>query len=186
MCPIFVSIIAIAAFVALWLISAWRRLAVLDENVGNAMNRLRAQLSSCFDALTALLDITKSYAGHESVTMIETIKSGRKAIMEKSGPGDVMRQEKVICEALSLIARVADQYPEIKANRDYIKEMGAVEMFESMVRTSRLIYNDNVSRLNREIRMFPCSMVAWILGFRQRDYLVEQSAKYPGEQSCKG
>lgn len=186
MLPISIAIIAIAAFIALWLICTKRRLVVLDENVSNAMNRLRVQLSSCFVALTALLDITKEYAGQESVTMIEVIKSERRAITGKSMPDDVMWQERVICKALSMIARVAEQYPEIKANRDYIKAMGTVETYESVVRTSRLIYNDSVSRLNREIRTFPVSMVAGLLGFRRRGYLVEQSAKYPGKQSFKG
>ena len=55
--------------------------------------------------------------------------------------------------------------------------MDAVQTFENMVRTSRLIYNDSVTKLNREIRMFPVSVIAGMLGFHQRDYLEEQAAK---------
>ena len=70
---------------------------------------------------------------------------------------------------------VTEQYPELKADKTYIKTMNAVETFEKMVRTSRLIYNDSVTKLNREIRMFPVS-VRWNLGFR-KDYLEEQVGK---------
>lgn len=177
MLPTFITITVIVAVIVLWIISTQRRLVVLDENINNAMNQIGVQLSSRFDALTALLDLTKGYARHESETLIETIKSRRSMITAKSTPDDVLRQEGVISEALGRIAMVTEQYPELKANQMYIKTMDAVQTFENMVRTSRMIYNDSVIKLNREIRMFPVSMIAGMLGFRQRDYLVEQAAK---------
>ncbi len=177
MLPTFIAIIAIAVVIVIWIISNQRKLVVLDENISNAMSQIGVQLSSRFDALTALLDLTKGYAKHESETLIETIKSRRSVITAKSTPNDVLRQEGVISEALGRIAMVTEQYPDLKANQNYIKTMDAVETFENMVRTSRLIYNDSVTKLNREIRMFPVSMIAGTLGFRQREYLEEQAAK---------
>jgi len=177
MLPTFITIAVIAAVIVLWIISTQRRLVVLDENISNAMSQIGVQLSSRFDALTALLDLTKGYAKHESETLIETIKSRRSVITAKSTPDDVMRQEGVIAEALGRIAMVTEQYPDLKANQNYIKTMDAVQTFENMVRTSRLIYNDSVTKLNREIRMFPVSAIAGMLGFGQREYLVEQADK---------
>ena len=177
MLPIFIVIIAIVVVVVLWAISTQRKLVVLDENISNAMSQIGVQLSSRFDALTALLDLTKGYAKHESETLIETIKSRRSVITAKSTPDDVLRQEGVISEALGRIAMVTEQYPELKANQNYIKTMDAVQTYENMVRTSRLIYNDSVTKLNREIRMIPVSIIAGTLGFRQRDYLEEQTTK---------
>jgi LemA protein len=177
MLPTFITIAVIIAFIVLWIIATQRKLVVLDENISNAMSQIGVQLSSRFDALTALLDLTKGYAKHESETLIETIKSRRSVITAKSTPDDVLRQEGVISEALGRIAMVSEQYPELKANQTYIKTMDAVQTFENMVRTSRLIYNDSVTKLNREIRMFPIAIIAGILGFKQRDYLEEQAAK---------
>ncbi|MGI6585281.1 MAG: LemA family protein [Lutisporaceae bacterium] len=177
MLPTIITIITVAAVIALWVISTQRRLVVLDENISNAMSQIGVQLSSRFDALTALLDLAKGYAKHESETLIETVKSRRSVITAKSTPDDVLRQEGVISEALGRIAMVSEQYPELKADKNYIKTMDAVETFENMVRTSRLIYNDSVTKLNREIRMFPVSLIAGMLGFRQKEYLVEQAAR---------
>ncbi len=177
MLPVIIAIFAVAAVFAMWFVSTQRRLVVLDENINNAMSQIGVQLSSRFDALTALLDLTKGYAKHESETLIETIKSRRSVITAKSTPDDVIRQEGVISEALGRIAMVSERYPELKANQNYLKTMDAVQTFENMVRTSRLIYNDSVTKLNREIRMFPVSMVAGMMGFKQRDYLEEQAAK---------
>lgn len=177
MLPTLIAIIAILALIILGVISKQRKLVVLDENISNAMSQIGVQLSSRFDALSALLDLTKGYAKHESETLIETIKSRRSVITAKSTPDDVLRQEGVISEALGRIAMVTEQYPELKANQTYIKTMDAVQTFENMVRTSRLIYNDSVTKLNREIRMFPVSMIAGMLGFQQKKYLEEQAAK---------
>lgn len=172
-----VAIIAIILIVFFWIMSTQRKLVALDENVNNAMSQIGVQLSSRFDALTALLDLTKGYAKHESETLTETIKSRRSVITARSTPDDVVRQEGIIAEALGRISMVTEQYPELKANQNYIKTMDAVDTYENMVRTSRLIYNDSVTKLNREIRMFPASMIAGMLGFQQRDYLVEQADK---------
>ncbi len=167
----FIAIIAVVALIVLWAISTQRKLVVLDENISNAMSQIGVQLSSRFDALTALLNLTKGYDKNKSKTLIETIKSRRSLITAKSTPDDVLRQEGVISEALGRIAMVTEQYPELKANPNYINTMDAVQTFENMVRTSRLIYNDSVTKLNREIRMFPVSIIAWTLGFRKREYL---------------
>ena len=167
----------VVVLLVLWIMSTQRRLVVLDENINNAMSQIGVQLSSRFDALTALLDLTKGYAKHESETLIETIKSRRSVITASSTPNDVLRQEGIINEALGRIAMVAEQYPELKANENYAKTMDAVNKYENLVRNSRLIYNDSVTKLNREIRMFPVLLIAGMLGFRQRDYLQEQEDK---------
>ena len=176
-----IIIVVVVVLLVLWAISCQRRLAVMDENINNAMAQIGVQLSSRFDALTALLDLTKGYAAHESQTLIETIKSRRSVITATSTPDDVLKQEGIISEALGRISMVTERYPELKANENYIRCMNAVDSYEKMVRTSRLIYNDSVTRLNRDLRMFPTSLIAGIFGFRQREYLeaVEDKADMP-------
>ena len=99
MLPTFITIVVIITGIVLWIIYTQRRLVVLDENISNAMSQIGVQLSSRFDALTALLDLTKGYAVHESETLIKTINSRRSVITAKSTPDDVMRQEGIIAEA---------------------------------------------------------------------------------------
>lgn len=91
---------AIIAILIAWAISIQRKLVVMDENINNAMSQIGVQLSSRFDALTALLDLTKGYAEHESTTLIETIRSSRSVITATSTPKDVLKQEGVISEAV--------------------------------------------------------------------------------------
>ena len=115
---------------------------------------------------------------------VALLKSRRSVITATSTPQDVLKQEGVISEALGRISMVAERYPELKANENYTKCMNAVDSYEKMVRTSRLIYNDSVTKLNREIRMFPVSLLAAPFGFHARDYLeaVEEKADMPSMQ----
>lgn len=168
---VFIFIGAIIALSVVWVVLVQRRLAVMDENINNAMSQIGVQLSSRFDALTALVDLTKGYTEHDAKTLIETIKSRRSVIIAKSTPEEVLKQEGIITEALKRISMMTEQYPELKEDEKYSKCMNAVDSYENMVRTSRLIYNDSVTKLNRELRMFPTSLVGKILGFNQRDYL---------------
>ena len=93
--------------------------------------------------------------------------------METSTPEEVLRQEGVINEVLFRTQTVLEEYPGSTDENEYIKCMDAVECYEKMVQTSRLIYNDSVTKLNREFHIFPTSVLAHILGFEKRDYLVE-------------
>lgn len=168
--------IVIAAVLVLWFISAQRKLVVMDENINNAMSQIGVQLSSRWDALSALLDLTKGYAEHEYKTLSDTIKM-RSTINSSSTAADVNKQENMFTEAIGRIMAVAESYPELKANENYIKTMDSVNEYEKTVRQSRLIYNDSVTKLNRAIRMFPTSIAAGILNIKSRDYLEADDRK---------
>ena len=162
-----ITISVIAGAVFFWTMSTQRRLVVLDENINNAMSQIGVQLSCRFDALAALLDLAKEYAGYESERLIETIKSARSDITARSTPVDVLRQEGIICDVLDKIVIFSEQFPEFKENKNYGKIMDAVETYENMLRTSRLIYNNSVNKLNREVRILPVSIIAGMFGFSE-------------------
>ena len=166
----------VVVLLIMWFISVQRKLVVMDENINNSMSQIGVQLSSRWDALTALLDLTKGYAEHEYKTISDTIKM-RTSINSNSSAKDVNAQENAITEAMGKIMAVAESYPELKANENYIKTMDSVNAYEEMVRKSRLVYNDSVTKLNRAIRMFPTSIAAGVLGIHSRDYLEADDKK---------
>ena len=169
-------IAVLAVIIVMWFVSVQRKLVVMDENINNAMSQIGVQLSSRWDALTALLDLTKGYAEHEYKTISDTIKM-RTSISSKSSAKDVNEQENILTEAMGKIMAVAESYPELKANENYIKTMDSVNEYEEMVRKSRLVYNDSVTKLNRTIRMFPTSIAASLLRIESRDYLEADDKK---------
>lgn len=174
---ILVIIVLIIILVGSWVVSVQRRLVVMDENINNAMNQIGVQLSSRFDMLIALLSMTQNYTAQEAKKWIETVASQRKTITAKSLPEDVLGQEAVMGSAFKHIERVAEDYPELKQDKNYVSYMDAAVSYEKMVRTSCLIYNDSVTKLNKTIRMLPTSLVAGLIGFHQREYLMSENRK---------
>ncbi len=171
-----ILLIAVAAVAVLWVVTTQRGLVTLDENINNALSQISVQLSSRWDALTALLDLTKGYAEHEYKTLSEVIAK-RSDITPKTSAKEIANQDNVITEAMGKIMAIAESYPDLKANENYMKTMVSVNEYEEKVRKSRLVYNDSVTKLNRKVRMFPTSVIAGMLGFGARDYLEANSNK---------
>ena len=172
-----IIIIAIAALLVLWVISVQRKLVSQDELCQNAMSQIGVQQQSRWDAITALVDLTKSYNEHEYNTLKDVI-AARRQINGNSTAADAQEQEEKISAALRQINVVAEQYPDLKANENYGKAMDSVNVYENQVRQSRMVYNDTVTKFNRCVRQFPDSFVASMLHFSVKDYL-----KDPGEKA---
>ena len=169
-------ILAIVALLVLWVIGVQRKLVEKDELCKNALSQIGVQQASRWDALTALVELVKSYNEHEYNTLRDVIAQ-RKNITGESTVAEAQAQEQVLTGLVRNINVVAEQYPELKANENYAKAMDSVNLYENQVRLSRMTFNDTVTKFNKEIRQFPTSIVAGMLGFKTRDYLDEAVGK---------
>lgn len=171
---ILVIIGLILLLLVLWIISVQRKFAVMDGNIQNAMNQIGVQISSRFDALFAVLDLMKGYAADDIQPLMERAAARRSVITVRSAPEEVSEQEQVIEETVKSIRLAAEHNPLLCADKNYTKCMDAVECYRRMVYTSRLIYNDSVTKLNSALGMFPTNVIAGILGFHKREYLSQK------------
>lgn len=169
-------IIIIAALLALWVIGVQRKLVEKDEFCKNALSQIGVQQASRWDALTALVELVKSYNEHEYNTLRDVV-SMRKTITGESSAADAQAQEEALGKLVRNINAVAEQYPDLKASENYAKTMDSVNLYENQVRMSRMTFNDTVTKYNKVIRQFPASIVAGMLGFSIREYLNEAVGK---------
>ena len=169
-------ILAVVLLAGLWLVSAQRKLVSTDEPCKNSLSQIGVQLNSRWDALRALVDLTKGYNEHEYNTLRDIIAQ-RTAVGRNSTAAEVNAQEEKISSVLRQINVVAEQYPALKASEMYSKTMEGLNQYENQVRLSRMTYNDVVTKYNRLVRMFPDSIAAALFGFREKDYLQEPSGK---------
>ena len=153
-----------------------RKLVSSDELCQNSMSQIGVQQQSRWDAVSALVKLTKSYNEHEYNTLVDVIKQ-RKDITRTSAVADANAQEDVLVAAAAKIRFVAEQYPELKADATYAKTMDSLNNYENQVRMSRMVFNDSVTKYNRIVRQFPDSIVASILKFPLREYLKEVESK---------
>ena len=166
-------IIAIIIVVlVLYVISVQHRLVRINENISHAMNQINVQLSSRLDALHVLLALTEKYCPREYQPLSETAKSLH-SITSASSPKNIQEQEQMINKLLRCITILAEKSPELKTDENYLRCMAAMDNYEKMFQTSRLIYNDHVNRLNRELQMLPSSVVAGVFGIHKKEYLEQ-------------
>ena len=171
-----IIIVAIIAIVAFWFMGIQRKLVSSDELCQNSMSQIGVQQQSRWDAVSALVKLTKSYNEHEYNTLVDVIKQ-RKDITRTSAVAYANAQEDVLVAAAAKIRFVAEQYPELKADATYAKTMDSLNNYENQVRMSRMVFNDSVTKYNRIVRQFPDSIVASILKFPLREYLKEVESK---------
>lgn len=171
-----IVIVALLLLCVLWAVSVQRSLVSKDEICQNALSQIGVQQQSRWDALTALVDLVKSYNEHEYDTLKDVIAQ-RKAINGNSSAADTQKQEELIAGLSRQVSLVVEKYPDLKANENYAKAMDSVNTYENQVRTSRMVYNDAVTKFNRHVRQFPDSIFAGMFGFTTKEYLQEVSAK---------
>ncbi len=171
-----IIIIAILAVLVFWGIGVQRKLVNQEELCKNAMSQIGVQQNSRWDALTALVELVKSYNEHEYNTLRDVIAQ-RQPLGRNSTAAEVNAQENAINDAMRQFNVTVERYPELKANENYAKAMDSVNVYENQVRMSRMVYNDTVTKYNKIVRQFPDSVVAGLLKFETKEYLAEPQGK---------
>ncbi len=176
-----IIIVAIIALLVVWIISVQNKLVRSDELCKNALKQIGVQQTSRYDALLALVKLTREYAAYESETLQKVIAERKIVSSPNPSVADINANESALKEIGARLIAVAERYPELKANENYKQTMASIEKYEENVRLSRMTFNDTVTRYNNEVRMFPGSLVAGPLGFAPREYLAEDNSKkeYP-------
>jgi len=174
-----IIVIAVLAIVVLWVISLQNALVKSDELCNNALKQIAVQQTSRFDAIQAIIKLTREYSAYEADTL-QKIVDARKMSTNPT-VADVQANEGLLSQIGSKLIAVAEAYPDLKASQNYQEAMKSIKEYEENVRQARMVYNDTVTRYNQQVRMFPASLVAGLLGFAKREYLEEDKSKkdYP-------
>ena len=178
---IIVIVVALAVILIVWGVGVQNKLVKADEISKNALKQINVQQVSRFDALKALVKLTREYAEYEGKTLTDVI--GARNIARGASPSvdDINKNEALLSKLTTQVMAVAEQYPNLKASESYTKTMNDIKGYEENVRLARMTFNDTVTRFNNQVRMFPGSIVAGMLGFAPKEYLAEDTSKteYP-------
>ena len=176
-----IVIAAAAVLLVIWGISVQNKLVKLDEYSGNALKQINVQQVSRYDAIKALAKLTREYSAYEGETLQKVVEARKITSPASPSAEDINRNESVLADMASKIVAVAERYPELKANQQYLKTMDEVTRYEENVRLSRMTFNDTVTKFNNAVRMFPGSVIASLLHFSTKEYLAEDKTRtdYP-------
>jgi LemA protein len=169
-------ILGLAVLLGIFLWATYNSLVKLRVRVEEAWSDITVQLKRRADLIPNLVNSVKGYASHES-GVFERVTEARSAVMNARGVKETADAENMLEGALKSLFAVAEAYPDLKANENFIQLQNELVDTEDKIQASRRFYNGGVRDLNTKIQMFPNNVFAGMLGFTQRDfYEVEDMA----------
>lgn len=162
-------ILVVIAVVAMSLISIYNSLVSLRNQVKNAWAQIDVQLKRRHDLLPNLIETVKGYMTHENETL-ENITKARAGAVEASSIKDKIKAESELGSALGKFNLVVENYPDLKANQNFLALQEELTSTENKISFARQSYNDQVLFFNNKIEMFPSSIIAGMFNFTKTEF----------------
>lgn len=169
-------ILGIVVVLGVFLWATYNGLVTLKVRVDEAWSDITVQLKRRADLIPNLVNSVKGYAAHES-GVFQAVTEARSAIMDAKGVKETADAENMLEGALKSLFAVAEAYPDLKANENFLQLQQELVDTEDKIQASRRFYNGGVRDLNTKIQVFPNNVFAGMLGFTEREFFeVEDMA----------
>ncbi|RKY13165.1 MAG: LemA family protein [Planctomycetota bacterium] len=162
-------VLGIIVVVAVMVAGIYNALVRLRNQVENAWSQIDVQLKRRHDLIPNLVETAKGYMEHERGTF-EAITEARSRAMGANGPAEAGQAEGMLSDALSKFMLVVENYPDLKANQNFLSLQETLTSTENKIAFARQGYNDQVLFYNNKIEMFPSNIVAGSFNFTKRDF----------------
>jgi LemA protein len=181
---IFGVFLIVIAVVTAYVVLAYNGLVTLKNRTEEAWSDIDVQMKRRYDLIPNLVNTVKGYAAHEQ-TAFEKVTEARAQAMSATGVVDKGQAENMLTGALKSVFAIAEAYPDLKANQNFLELQQELSDTENKIQASRRFYNGNVRDLNTKIETFPSNIIAGMFAFAKREFFEldesEAAAKQPVE-----
>jgi LemA protein len=168
--PIFLIAVAVViALAVLWLVVAYNRFIKGRNLMREAWSGIEVQLKRRYDLIPNLIETVKGYMGHER-SLIEKVTDLRSRAMTADTVREKGQAENVLTQSLRSLFAVAEAYPDLKANQNFLELQRALSDIEEQVQLARRYYNGTVRDFNILVESFPTNVLAGMFGFKVGDF----------------
>ncbi|MCX6762800.1 MAG: LemA family protein [Candidatus Moranbacteria bacterium] len=169
-------ILGIIAVLVIWAVAIYNGLIRLKNRVDEAWSDIDVQLKRRYDLIPNLVNTVKGYASHEK-EVFEKVTEARTRAMGAQSAGDKAQAENALSQTLKSLFAVAEAYPDLKANQNFLELQRELTDTEDKVQASRRFYNGNVRDFNTKIQVFPNNVFAGMLGFSAREFFEAEGGE---------
>lgn len=173
---LFLGVVIVLVAIVAWAIGVYNRLVTLRNRVDNTWAQIDVQLKRRYDLIPNLVETVKGYAKHERETF-ENVTKARSACMSATSPAQVAQAENMLTGALKSLFAVAEAYPELKANQNFLQLQDQLGGTENQIAMSRETYNSTVLEYNNQLQVFPANLLAGMFRFTPRDFFKTDSTE---------
>lgn len=164
----FTIILIIMGLIVVAGISIYNKLVRLRNTVKSSWSDVDVQCKKRFDLVPNLVETVKGYASHEK-TVFEKVTQARSMAMQASSPAEMAKAENMIRDTLKSLFAVAEAYPELKANANFMQLQNQLQELENNIESARRYYNAVVRDFNILIESFPSNLIASVFNFKQAE-----------------
>ena len=173
---------AVAALLAVYCVSTYNSLAKAEQEVAGAWSNVEAQYQRRSDLIPNLVNTVKGYAAHESQPLEGVVEARAKATsitvdganMSAEQMAAYVDAQSSITSALGRLIAVAENYPDLKANQNFLELQAQLEGTENRIAVERQRYNDIVKGFNQRVVTFPANIVASLFGFGKKEFFAAE------------
>jgi LemA protein len=178
--------IAVVVLLVLWTIFAFNRLVKYRNRADEGWAQIDVQLRRRYDLIPNLVQTVQGYAAHERQTF-EEVTEARSRAENAQGVAGQADAENAVSSGLRQLLAVAENYPDLKANANFLALQEELTGTESKIAYARQYYNDQVRLLNTAIQSFPSSVLATMFHFTQREFFdIEDAVRAPVQVNFEG
>lgn len=164
-----IILLIVFGVIVLWVIAVYNGLITLKNRVDEAWSDIDVQLKRRYDLIPNLINTVKGYASHESA-VFEKVTEARTRAMGAGNTHDKAEAENVLSGTLKTLFAVSENYPELKANQNFLELQRELTDTEDKIQASRRFYNGNARDFNIKIEVFPSNIVAGMMNFTKREF----------------
>jgi LemA protein len=179
-------IIVLVVLVALWGVTSYNRLIKLRNLVQEAWRQIDVELTRRHDLIPNLVETVKGYAAHERGTLEDVMTARSAAMSGGQTPADLAQNENVLTQALGRLFAVAEAYPDLKANQNFLALQQELASTEDRIAAGRRYYNANVRELNTKVESVPSNIIAGVAHIGRAEYFEAEGAQREAPQVSFG
>lgn len=169
-------IIGLIVIIGLWLVISRNSFVSIKNQVEEAFSTMDVYLKKRYDLIPNLVETVKGYATHESETFTK-VTAARTAAMNSTSIDEKIANENALSGTLKSLFAVAEAYPQLQANSNFLDLQQQLKMLEDEIANSRKYYNAVVRTMNTKVESFPSNVVANIFGFKKQPFFEVGSAE---------
>jgi LemA protein len=176
-------VIVLIVLVGTYVLAAYNKFVILKNRVKEAWSDIEVQMKRRYDLIPNLVETVKGYAAHEKNTLDAVIKA-RNTAMQATGDISAKAQaENALSGTLKSLFALSENYPNLKANQNFLELQRELSDTENKIQASRRFYNSNVLAMNTKLEMFPSNLIGNAFRFTKQEFFKldesEQAAKNP-------
>lgn len=168
-------VIGIGVVLIIWLVAMYNSLIRLRNHCHESWSGIDTELKRRYDLIPNLVETVKGYARHEADVFQRVTDARNRAVASHGSPASQARDENELVGVLRRMLAVVENYPELKASRNFLELQKELSNTEDRIQAARRFYNANVRDFNTRIEVFPSNMVAGLFGFKKEEFFEIES-----------